>query len=146
MSDWVIAPQSATTLYIYRVERSCPCWSWKPNKSRAKIQLRLGLQCPYPVKPPRPRGLTAPVTWRPSGSHISLIRTPNWTFDLLDETYPMGNGEAQITFWGLWLGRSNRVTGRSNRFSPDLLFLGVNSFFPWCTLIIMCIIGSLHVA
>jgi hypothetical protein len=82
MFDWVIAPQSAMALYIYRVGRSCPCWSRKPNKSRAKIQLQFGLQSLDPVKLPGPPGPTAQVTWRSSGSYISLIRTPNWTFDI----------------------------------------------------------------
>jgi hypothetical protein len=97
MFDWVIAPQSATTLYVYRVGRSCPCWSWKPNKSRAKIQLKFGLQSLDPVKPPGHPGLTARVTWRSFGSHISHpdyeLVVLYMDLDLLDETYPMGKSK-----------------------------------------------------
>jgi hypothetical protein len=118
MFDWVIAPQSTTTLYIYRVGRSWPCRSWKPNKSRAKIQLRLGLQCPYLVKPPRPRGL--PPLWRgdlPKAISLSSgLRIGRSIYESWSTRRDLSNGEAQITFWGLWLGRSNRV-------SPDLHFL-----------------------
>jgi hypothetical protein len=104
MFDWVISPQSATILYIYRVGRSCPCWSWKPNKSSAKIQLQFSLQSLDPVKPPGPPGLTARVTWRSSGSHISHLDSEldvlYMDLDLLDETYPMGKSNLPFKDFG----------------------------------------------
>jgi hypothetical protein len=129
MFDWVIAPQSATTLYIYRVGRSCPGWSWSPNKSRTKIQLQLGLQSPDPVKPPGPHGLTARVTWRSSRSHICLIRTPNSTFYIwisIYSTRPIQWGSPNYLL-RTFSRRSNRGTWWSNKVSADLPILGVNT-------------------
>jgi hypothetical protein len=97
MFDRVITPQSATTLYIYRVGRSCPCWSWKRNKSRAKIQLQLGLQSLDPVKPPGPplnRPGDVEIFRKPYLSHPAFkLDVLYMDLDLLDET-----GEVQVIF------------------------------------------------
>jgi hypothetical protein len=100
MFDWVIAPQSATALYIYMVGRSCPCWSWKPNKSHAKIQFQFGLQSLEPVKLPAPSRSNRPgdvqIFRKSYLSHPdSELDVLYMDLDLLDET---SNGEVQFTF------------------------------------------------
>jgi hypothetical protein len=103
--DWMIASQSATTLYIYKMGRSCPCWSWRPNKSRAKIQLQLSLQSLDPVKPPGHPGLTGlcdvQIFQKSYLSHPdSELDVLYMDLDLLDETYPMGMSKLPFKDFG----------------------------------------------
>jgi hypothetical protein len=104
MFDWVTAPQSATTLYIYRVGRSCLCCSWKPNKSRAKIQLQLGLQSLDPVKPPGPRSNRpgdVEIFRKPYLSHPdSELDILYMDLDLLNQTYPMSKSKLPFKDFG----------------------------------------------
>jgi hypothetical protein len=112
----VIAPQSATILYIYRVRRSYPCWSRSPNQSHAKIQLQLGLQSPKPGQSVWTTRFNHPCDVHIFQSHVNL--------DLLDETYPMG--KFKLPFKNFGLGGLTGLIGWSNMYCLDLPILGVN--------------------
>jgi hypothetical protein len=80
MIDWVIPPQTAMVLYIYRVGRSCPARN--PFTTRNSLGLLNSTRTRGPpVRPVRPTGQTGvavagSATGRPSGQTVSY--GPPW--------------------------------------------------------------------
>ena len=82
MYDWVLPPQTAVALYIYRVGRSCPARN--PFTTRNSLGLLNSTRTRGPpVRPVRPTGQTGvavagSATGRPTGQTVEGHRSDRW--------------------------------------------------------------------
>jgi hypothetical protein len=82
MIDWVMPPQAAVTLYIYRVGRSCPVRNPLTTRNSQELHNSTRTQGP-PVRPVRPTGQTGvavarSATRRPTGQTVKGHRSDRW--------------------------------------------------------------------
>jgi hypothetical protein len=71
MSDWVMSPQTAVALYIYRVERSCPVRNPFTTRNPQGLLNSTRTRDP-PVRPVRPTGQTGvSIAGSATGRHTS---------------------------------------------------------------------------
>jgi hypothetical protein len=119
--------QSVVDLYIYKMGRYCPARKsfTSLNLSGLLVSVRTGGHQSHrwgaPVRPVHSMCKTCI-------SHISLIRTPIWTFHiwiLIFTRRDLSNGEVQIVFYGLW-------THRSDRWDPQVWPVETRRANFWC--------------
>jgi hypothetical protein len=82
MIDWVMPPQTAVTLYIYRLGRSCPARNPFTTRNSQGLLNSTQTQGP-PVRPVRPTGETGvavarSATRRPTGQTVKGHRSDQW--------------------------------------------------------------------
>jgi hypothetical protein len=82
MIDWVMPPQTAVALYIYRVGRSCPAKNPFTTRNSQGLLNSTRTRGP-PVRPVRPTGQTGvavagSATRRPTGQTVKGHRSGRW--------------------------------------------------------------------
>jgi hypothetical protein len=82
MIDWVMPPQTAVALYIYRVGRSCPARNPFTARNSQGLLNSTRTRGP-PVRPVRPTGQTGvavagSATRRPTGQIVEVHQSDRW--------------------------------------------------------------------